>query len=279
MRRLFAFVLLPLVLCGCARTHPDSQVALSGEVGSGEERVLTNAHVSIWIPSRSARITEGRVTSIGLYDMAPRGATLISGAVFRDYRILCDITVETKQEFQHYAQLWKDGDDFQEHPHLTMYDRPIGTQLKKDIRDADRGVILSICANVQKTNRFRGAETGTFHEDIETAKKMIESVRLLKVRPDETDFLNPLTVAEVEQVKQKIDWLQPYMTPQDCLLALGLPIGKLNGSDPGPGESRTISMQLRRDRVLRLTCGRRGYVIAAQLEDREWKWKKDEKRH
>jgi hypothetical protein len=286
MRKFLPYVLPLLLLSGIA--------ASSGEQVPGTEHVLTNAHVSIWIPSSTAHLSEDRVTSIGLYDMAPRGSTFISGGVFNDYRIQCDVTVETEHEFQHYAKMFK-TDDWQEHTNLTMYDVPIGKQLKKDIRDAERGVVLSINVTVDKTNMFRGAETGTFQEDIETAKKMVESIKLLRPQPDETDIFNPLTMAMVETVKAEIDHLQPYMTPVDCTSALGIskleidttvwgrdgfwrhqgsivPDQGVAVSDWKQDESRRTFMVLRKGHVLVLSCDGRGYVIAAQLEDKKWQW-------
>jgi hypothetical protein len=279
-----------LALAGCA-TH---LAASSGGQEPGTELVLTNAHVSIWIPSATAQIWEGRVTSIGLYDMAPAGTTFISGGVFRDNRIECDVTIKTEQEFRDDAQRFR-SEEWQEHPSLTMYDAPIGKQLKKDIRDTERGMILVIFATVEKTNMFRGTETGTFPEDIETAKRMVESIKLLKMQPDETDIFNPLTMAEVEIVKGEINYLQPYMTPSDCVSSLRIPkraidtsvwgrsgLVKNHGgifpkygvaeSDWKPDESRKTFMILRMGHVLVLSCDGRGYVIAAQLDDKTWQW-------
>lgn len=140
--------------------------------------------------------------------------------------------------------------------------------MRKDIWDAERKRRLLIYALVKRGN--------SFDEDVETTKKMIESIRLIKVQPDDTDFFNPLTAAKVEQVKGEIDHLQPYMTLKDCVVALGIPLGKIAGSVSGPSESQSISMPLREGRVLLLDCDNRGYVISAQLEDKKWEWKKDE---
>lgn len=242
------------------------------------ERVLTNAHVSIWIPTRTAHIWDDRVTNVGIYETTPPGAHFISGAVFHEYRIDASITVMTEQEFKEHIRLFKDDDMEQEHPALSMFDRPIGKCLRKDIRDAERNRVIQISVNVLKTNIVTQHETGTFQEDIETAKKMVESIKLLKVQADDTDFLNPLTVAEVERVKEEVGHLQPYMTPKDCVVALGLPLGKLKGSDTGPGKTRNISLQLREGCVLLLTCDGRGYVVVAQLGDKKWEWKQDGKK-
>ena len=270
MRKLLPYALPLLLLSGIASSSGGEELRM--------ERVLTNAHVSIWIPTRTAHIWDDRVTNVGIYETTPPGAHFISGAVFHEYRIDASITVMTEQEFKEHIRLFKDDDMEQEHPALSMFDRPIGKCLRKDIRDAERNRVIQISVNVLKTNIVTQHETGTFQEDIETAKKMVESIKLLKVQADDTDFLNPLTVAEVERVKEEVGHLQPYMTPKDCVVALGLPLGKLKGSDTGPGKTRNISLQLREGCVLLLTCDGRGYVVVAQLGDKKWEWKQDGKK-
>ena len=183
-----------------------------------------------------------------------------------------------EQEFKEHLNLFKDDDMEQEHPSLRMFDRPIGKCLRKDIRDVERNRVIQISVNVLKTNIVTQHETGTFQADIEIAKKMFESIKLLKVQADDTDFLNPLTVAEVERVKVEVGHLQPYMTPKDCVVALGLPLGKLKGSDTGPGKTRSISLQLREGCVLLLACDSRGYVVSAQLDDKKWQCPKYDKK-
>jgi hypothetical protein len=271
MRILLASLLALVLWCSCAKTHLEAPSAASlNRRDLGWERVLTNAHVAIWIPA-DAHVREGRVTSVDIYETTPPRAFV------RDYTISSEITVRTEKEFREHTRFFKEYDIEQEHPSLTLFDVPLGKCLRKDIRDAERGRIISARFNVRKTNSFRQCETGTFQEDIRTAKRIVESIVLLKAQPDEADIFNPLTVAKVEHVKREIENLQPYMTPKDCVVALGLPLGELKGSDSGPGESRSISMRLREGSVLVLGCDRRGYVISAQLNDKKWEWKKDEK--
>jgi len=294
--------LVLLFFCGCITTRSDLSAGTastnikftsSDKEKWGVECVLTNAHVTIQIP-RTAHVEQGRVTSIGVYDMAPPGTTFVSGAVYNDYKVLCDITIKTEQEFQHYAKLFR-TEDYQEHPRLTMYDVPLGKQLRKDIRDSERHWILSVLVNVEKTNAFLGRETGTFQENIELGKKMVESIKLIKMQSDETDILNPLSAPEVESVKNEIDHLQPYMTPENCVSALGISRQNINTSvwqrkdltmqpdavdfgqkvsvpDWLSNESKRIFMKLREGHVLILMCDNRGYVIRAQLDDKNWHW-------
>ena len=185
----------------------------------------------------------------------------------------------TEQDFKDHIRLFKDDDIEREHPSLVMFDRPIGKCIIKDIRDVDRNRLIQISVNVLKTNIVTQRETGTFQEDIEAAKKMVESIKLLKAQAGDTDFLNPLTVAEVGRVKEEVGHLQPYMSPKDCVVALGLPLGKLKGSDTGPGKTRSMTLQLREGCVLLLTCDGRGYVVTAELNDKKWEWKRDEKKN
>jgi hypothetical protein len=257
------------------------------------ECVLTNAHVTIQIP-HAAHIEQRRITQIGIYNMAPAGAKFVSGSVYRDYKVMCDVTIESEKEFQHNAQFFQ-TEDFQEHTNLITYDVPIGKQLRKDIRDSERHWILSISANVEKTNAFLGRETGTFQEDIEMAKKMIESIKLIKMQPNETDILNPLSVVEVERIKKEIGNLQPYMTPSDCLAALGIskreidssvwgrnglirnhggiiPEQGIASSDWQTNENQKVFFALRKDHFLLLNCDGRGYVISAKLDENKWQW-------
>jgi hypothetical protein len=157
--------------------------------------------------------------------------------------------------------------------------------------------VIQISVNVLKTNIVTQRETGTFQEDIETAKRMVESIKLLKVQPDETDIFNPLTKVEVETVKGEIDHLQPYMTPGDCISALGISKREIDTtvwgrdgfwrhqgsiipeqgvavSDWKQDEHRRTFMVLRKGHVLVLSSDGRGYVIAAQLDDKKWEWKR-----
>lgn len=227
------------------------------------ERVFTNAHVVMWVPSRAKPVWDGPTSVIHVDETTPLGAFV------KDYKIELEIQiVNTPQELQQMER-WASSDwYYQEHPALSIQDGQAGRQIRKDIWDAERKRRLLIYALIERSN--------SFDEDVETTKKMIESIRLIKVQPDDTDFFNPLTVANVEQVKKEIDHLQPYMTLKDCVVALGIPLGKVAGTVSGPRESQSISMTLREGRILLLACDSRGYVISAQLEDKKWEWKKDE---
>jgi hypothetical protein len=86
------------------------------------------------------------------------------------------------------------------------------------------------------------------------------------------DIFNPLTPAELDHVKAEIPHLQPYMTLNDCITALGIPKRPVPTSVWGPPESQSISMQLRADDILLLVRDNRGYVISAQLGDKKWEW-------
>ena len=83
---------------------------------------------------------------------------------------MVEIQIDSEREFKRYAALCQDW-SFQEHPTLSMQNVPVGRQFRKDIRDPVRGRILYINAMVDKSD--------TFQEDVETAKKMIESIKLI----------------------------------------------------------------------------------------------------
>src|ERR1039458_6411040 len=110
MLKLLPYALPIMLLSGVA-------TSASGEE-SGMERVLTNAHVSIWIPSHTAHIWDDRVTNVGVYETTPSGARFISGAAFHEYRIDASITVMTEQDVKDHARLFKDDDIEREHPSL-----------------------------------------------------------------------------------------------------------------------------------------------------------------
>ena len=94
----------------------------------------------------------------------------------------------------------------------------------------------------------------------------------------QTDIFNPLTPAEFESVKERIDYLQPYTTAKECFTVLGLPVRQYPTSVWGPHEQQSLSMMLRADHLLLLVYDGRGYVTAAQLDDKKWEWKKDQKK-
>lgn len=272
---LLTTILALLLLCSCTMTRSDissnrtesaltNASAISPKTEAwGTERVFTNAHVVMKVPSRAKPVWDGPTLVVHIDETTPPGAFV------KDYKIEVEIqivnTTEELQNMKRWAALnWY----FQEHLTLSIQDGQAGRQMRKDIWDPERKWRLLINALVERSN--------TFDEDVEITKKMIESIRLIKVQPDDTDFFNPLTVAEVDQVKREIDHLQPYMTIKDCVVAFGIPLGKIAGSVSGPRESQSTSMTLREGHVLLLACDNRGYVIFAQLEDKKWEWKKDE---
>jgi len=90
------------------------------------------------------------------------------------------------------------------------------------------------------------------------------------------DLFNPLTPAEIENVKKRLDDLQPYTTLEECIKILGLPKRHYSTSVWAQGRGQRISMMLREQSILLIVCDGRGYVVSAQLNDKKWEWKKDE---
>ena len=299
MRILLISISVICLLCGCTTTRSDisstslesastnSSIASPRTEVLGMERVFTNAHVVMWLPSRAKPIWDGPTTVIHVDE------TTSPGAFVKDYKIVVDIQIDTDQEFKRWysdsSPYWL----FQVHPVLSTEDGQVGRQMRKDIWDNERKRWLEINALVERSN--------TFDQDVETTKKIIESITLIKAQPDDIDFWNRLTSAEVERAKKGIDNLQPYMTPNDCTEALGVgrqdvptlvydrsglikthgPImseQKFAPSDWQTNENQKISMTLGEGHVLLLVCDRRGYVIFAQLDDKKWQWMQDEKK-
>lgn len=87
------------------------------------------------------------------------------------------------------------------------------------------------------------------------------------------DIFNPLTPAEVETVKQNLDYLQPYMTQDECWKTLDLPKREYPTSVSGERPAFTITMTLREGSILAIVFDSRGYVVFAQLGDKKWEWK------
>jgi hypothetical protein len=232
-------------------------------------------------------IWDGPTTVIHVDETTPPGAFV------KDYKIVVDIQIDTDQEFKRSYSDSSPYWGFQVHHALSTEDGQVGRQMRKDIWDAERKRWLEINALVERSN--------TFDQDVKTAKKIIESITLIKAQPDDIDFWNRLTSAEVERAKKEIDHLQPYMTPNDCAEALGMAkqdvptlvydrSGLINTHGPimseqeltascwQTNESQRIFMTLREGHVLLLVSDHRGYVITAQLDDKKWEWKKDEKK-
>ena len=118
----------------------------------------------MWVPLEAAKVWDGP-TSVVKVDKFTLPHTRPEG-----YKIMVEIQIELEQEFRKDAQLYQDW-SFQEHPTLSLQDVPVGKQLRKDIRDPDKRRILLINGMVERSD--------TFQEDVETAKKMIESIKLI----------------------------------------------------------------------------------------------------
>jgi hypothetical protein len=92
------------------------------------------------------------------------------------------------------------------------------------------------------------------------------------------DVFNPLKPTELESVKKRLDGLQPYMALDECVKILNLPARQYPTSAWGKPPAQSISMMLREGSVLLIVCDHRGYVVSAQLGDKKWEWKKDDKK-
>jgi hypothetical protein len=177
------------LLCGCSTSHPSSsnedqlntetllintnKVFLKDQ--SGVERVFTNANVVMWVPTRAKYVWDGPTSGIQIDEITPPGVFV------RDYKIYVEIQVNDTAEFKEFFVPKEDlavptnrahvDWCFQEHPELSVTNAQYGKQLRKDIRDTSRGRVLMV-NGVVKSSR-------TLEADLETAKKMIESIKLI----------------------------------------------------------------------------------------------------
>jgi len=176
------------LLCGCSTSYPGSsnEYQLNTETlltstnkaskkdQSGVERVFTNANVVMWVPTRASRVWDGPTSEIQIDETTP------SGAFVRDYNIYVEIQINDMAIFKEFfipveeltAPTRAHVDwYFQEHPELSVTNAQYGKQLRKDIRDTSRGRVL-VVNGIVKSSR-------TLQADLETAKKMIESIKLI----------------------------------------------------------------------------------------------------
>ena len=134
---------------------------------SGAERVFNNANFVVWVPLRAVRVWDGKdgsTSGIQIDETTPPGDFI------KEYKIYVEIQIETERGFEVYSKGPPDW-YFQEHPTLSFMDVPIGKQLRKDIRDPQRGRILLINAMVKRS--------ATFEQDVETAKRIVESIKVI----------------------------------------------------------------------------------------------------
>jgi hypothetical protein len=167
------------LLCGCSTSHPRTLLTNTNKVSlkdqSGVERVFTNANVVMWVPTRATRVWDGPTSGIQIDETTPPGAFV------RDYKIYVEIQINDTAIFKEFFVPIEDLTVptnrahvdwyFQEHPELSVTDAQYGKQLRKDIRDTSRGRVL-VVNGVVKSSR-------TLEADLETAKKMVESIKLI----------------------------------------------------------------------------------------------------
>jgi len=175
---LFATLSLWL-LWGCSTEQPDASVqrqpgsepASTGakplnKNPSGAERVFTNANVVMWVPSRAKPIWDGPTSVVHVDETTPPGAFV------KDYKIELDIEIVNIPELLQKMERWSSSDWFyQDHPEVSIIDVQYGKQLRRDIWNLEKTRRLLISARVTRS--------ATFEEDVKTARKMIESIKLI----------------------------------------------------------------------------------------------------
>ena len=170
-----------LLILGCETSHPVSsdKIQPNNTVAptsvdrppiknnqSGVERTFTNANVVMWVPSRAAHVWDGHTSGVDVDETTPPGAFV------KDYKIYVEIQInDTERELKQLSE-WASSDwYFQEHPDLSISEAQYGIQMRKDIWNSEKTRRLLINAMVKKSE--------TFQEDVETAKKMIASIKLI----------------------------------------------------------------------------------------------------
>lgn len=167
------------LLCGCSTSHLDlsnanqlnTETALTNasarsltEDQTGAERVFTNANVVMWVPSNAVKVWDGPTSGVYI------GETTPPGAFVKMYKIELDIEIVDIPELLQKMERWSSSDWFyQDHPEVSIIDVQYGKQMRRDIWNPEKSRRLLIDARVMRS--------ATFAEDIETAKKMIESIK------------------------------------------------------------------------------------------------------
>src|SRR5258708_4286441 len=167
------------LLCGCSTSRlassntnefntetalTESSAGSLKRVQAGAELVFTNADVVMWVPSRTVHVWDGHTSVVYIDETTPPGAFV------KEYKIEVEIEIaDTVREFQQMERWSSSNWYFQEHPRLSIAEAQYGKQMRKDIWNPEKTRNLLINAMVKRS--------GTFEEDIETAKKMVESIK------------------------------------------------------------------------------------------------------
>jgi hypothetical protein len=169
------------LFCGCSTSRLDSsnanqlntEIALTNtNAGSltrdqaGAERVFTTPNIVMWVPSNTAYVWDGPTSGVYI------GETTPPGAFVKDYKIELDIQIIDTPERLQQQERWSSSNWFyQDHSEVSIIDVRYGKQLRRDIWNLEKTRRLLISASVTRST--------TFAEDVETAKKMIESIKLI----------------------------------------------------------------------------------------------------
>jgi hypothetical protein len=164
------------VCCSCSAdgTNTSTQIKSKAPVTSSVEQInngqpgawhtFTNVNVVMWVPANASEVWDGPTSLVKIDRIT------LPHVLPEEYKIEIVIRTDSEQEFKQNADMSQDW-HFQEHPTLSMKDVEVGKQLIKDIRDPEHDRILMFIGTVVKTD--------TFDKDVATAKKMIESIKLV----------------------------------------------------------------------------------------------------
>jgi hypothetical protein len=166
-------------LCGCSfiRSTPESQdvaqakslsVAKGANVPTtqpGRDVTFTHAGFAMWVPSRAQDVWDGPTSSIRIDE------TTKPGSFVKDDKIVVEIQeINTPTQLRQTAR-WAASDwYFEYHRALAFHEAQYGIQLRKDIWNTDDTRRLLVTGMVTRS--------GTYQEDIETAERIIQSIKL-----------------------------------------------------------------------------------------------------
>lgn len=133
---------------------------------SGANRVFTNGNFVMWVPSRAVHVWDGHTSVVDVDE------TTFPGAFVKDYKIEVEIIIVDTPERLRQQEQWGATDwYYQDHPKISVMDVQYGKQMRKDIWNSERTRRFLINAMIKKN--------GTFQAGVETAKKMVESIKLI----------------------------------------------------------------------------------------------------
>jgi hypothetical protein len=166
------------LMCGCltnngdlankrTATPPISATNVSSRELSGNDRRFSNGDFVMWVPSRAVHVSDGHTSVVDIDE------TTLSDASVKDYKIEVEIQMsDTPREFEQMEKWSSSNWYFKDFSKTSTRETNYGIQIRKDVWNSEKTRRLLINAMVKKGS--------TLPTDVETATKMVESVRLFQ---------------------------------------------------------------------------------------------------